>query len=202
MPLIDKSNIDYLDEVKSNQFHETPPYVTELRSPIIISNTGVIPNAPTDFDNHPKSENVFDILRKIRNKNVNKVVFATLNVNSLPNKFDQVKTFIQGNIDILIITESKLNETFPLGQFCIDDFTVPYRLDRNIHGGGVLIYVREDIPSKQLNIHVFPEGIFVEINLRQAKWLLFGSYHPPSQSEQYYFDYVGRALDMYSVNSV
>ena len=67
---------------------------------------------------------------------------------------------------------------------------------------GVLIYVRDDIFSKQLNIHVFPEdieGIFVEINLRKAKWLLFGSYHPPSQSDQYYFHCVGRALDMYSV---
>ena len=49
VPLIDKSNIEYLHEVTSNQPHEMPPYVTELRSPIVISNTGVIPNTPTDF---------------------------------------------------------------------------------------------------------------------------------------------------------
>ena len=37
-----------------------------------------------------------------------------------------------------------------------------------MEGGGVLIYVREDIPSKLLNKHVFPndiEGLFIEINL-------------------------------------
>ena len=56
-------------------------------------------------------------------------------------------------------------------------FSAPFRLDRNKFGGGVLIYVREDIPCKQLTKHILPdniEGIFVEINLRKTKWLLFG----------------------------
>ena len=44
--------------------------------------------------------------------------------------------------------------------------------------------------SKLLSKHNFPddiEGIFVEINLRKIKWLLFGTYHPPSQADNYYF---------------
>ena len=40
--------------------------------------------------------------------------------------------------------------------------------------------------------------MFIEINLRETKWLIFGSYHPPSQSDQYYFDNVGQALDTYN----
>ena len=107
-----------------------PQCVSDLRSNI-ISNTGV--NDKT-FDKNPKSENVFDVLKNIRIKNVNNIIFATLNVNSFPSKFDFVKTIIQENIDILIITESKLDETFPMGQFFVDGFTAPYRLDRNIHG--------------------------------------------------------------------
>ena len=39
VPLIDKSNIEYMEEVLPDQLHETPPHVTELRSTIIISNT-------------------------------------------------------------------------------------------------------------------------------------------------------------------
>ena len=77
---------------------------------------------------------------------------------------------------------------------------MPYRLDRNRNGGGVIIYVREDIPSKILRKHFFPndiEGIFVEINFRKSKWLLCGTYHPPSQSDQYYFDNIDKALDAY-----
>ena len=68
-------------------------------------------------------------------------------------------------------------------------------------GGGGLIYVREDIPSKLLNKHVFPndiEGIFIEVNLRKTKWLIFGTYHPPSQPDEFYFDSIGRALDVYN----
>ena len=86
---------------------------------------------------------------------------------------------------------TKFDGTFPEGQFVIDGYSTPFRLDRNIHVGGVLLYVREDNPCKQLSQHTFPddiEGVFVEINLRKTKWLLFGTYHPPSQSYNYYFD--------------
>ena len=63
-----------------------------------------------------------------------------------------------------------------------------------------MIFVRDDIPCKQLTKHTFPgdiEGIFVEINLRKIKWLLFGSYHPPSQNDNYFFDSVSKGLDLY-----
>ena len=60
--------------------------------------------------------------------------------------------------------------------------------------------MRDDIPCKQLTNHAFSEGIegiFVEINLRKAKWLLFGTYHPPNQKDNFYFRNVARALDIY-----
>ena len=139
-------------------------------------------------------------LRKIRIRNLRNIVLATLNINSIRNKLDQLKLAIIGNIDILVITETKLDETFSTANLMIDGFSKPYRRDRNCNGGGVLIYIREDIPSKELNIHFFPddiEGIFVELNFRKSKWLLFGSYHPPSQSDEYYFNKVSTSLDMY-----
>ena len=64
-----------------------------------------------------------------------------------------------------------------------------------------MIYVRDVIPSKLLTKHFFPndiEGLFVELNFRKCKWLLLGTYHPPSQSGQYFFENVDKALDMYS----
>ena len=77
---------------------------------------------------------------------------------------------------------------------------MPYRLGRNRNGGVVILYVREDIPSKVLRKHLFPndiEGTFVEINFRKSKWLLSGAYHSPSQSDQYYYDNIEKALDVY-----
>ena len=72
---------------------------------------------------------------------------------------------------------------------------------RNRNRGCVFIYVREDIPSRQLKIHNTPENIesiFIEINLIKTKWLFCGCYHPPSQSDQYFFENIGKTLDKYS----
>ena len=54
---------------------------------------------------------------------------------------------IKDNIDILLVSETKLHGTFPVGQLCIDGYSTPYRFDRSSHGGGLLLYIREDIPS-------------------------------------------------------
>ena len=52
-------------------------------------------------------------------------------------------------------------------------------MDRNIHGTGILFYVREDIPTKLLSVESLPtECFFVEINLRKRKWLVCCSYNP------------------------
>ena len=74
------------------------------------------------------------------------------------------------HIDILALTETNLEDTFPTVQFIVNGFSEPYRLDRNRKGGRVMVYIREDIPSKLLDKHVFPydmEGLFVELNLRK-----------------------------------
>ena len=34
--------------------------------------------------------------------------------------------------------------------------------------------------------------------MRKTKWLIFGTYHPPSQRDEFYFDSIGRALDVYN----
>ena len=105
-----------------------------------------------------------------------------------------------GMFDILVITETKLDNTFPVSQFHIDESSMPYRLDRNRNGGGVIVYVREDVPSKLLSKHCFKddiEGLFVELNFRKSKWLLGGIYHPPSQPDQYFFGSLDKTLDVY-----
>ena len=60
-----------------------------------------------------QEENSLDSLRKLRLRNVNKVIIGNININSLPAKFDQVKEAILKNNNILVITEAKLDDTFP-----------------------------------------------------------------------------------------
>ena len=54
-------------------------------------------------------------------------------------------------------------------------FKEPFRLDPNRNGGGVMIYIRDDIPSRLLLKHVFPsdiEGLYIELNFMKCKWLI------------------------------
>ena len=54
---------------------------------------------------------------------------------------------IKGNIDVLLISEIKIDDSFPNGNFLIDGFSMPCRLDRNSNDGRLMLFVREDIPS-------------------------------------------------------
>ena len=84
-----------------------------------------------------------------------------------------------------------MDNAFPVSQFHIDGYSKPYRSDRNRNGGGMIIYVREDIPNGMLTKHNFPdniEGLFIELNFRKSKCLLGGIYHPPSQPDQNFFN--------------
>ena len=59
---------------------------------------------------------------------------AQITVNSIRNKFESLVTGFQNKVDILLISETKLDETFPTTQFSFEGFTSPYRLDRNDFG--------------------------------------------------------------------
>ena len=57
------------------------------------------------------------ILKSIRQENTNNVVFAHININSLGNKFELLADQVKVNIDVLMISETKLMIVFPLGTF-------------------------------------------------------------------------------------
>ena len=103
-------------------------------------------------------------------KNLNRLLIGNLNINSVSNKFDQLKLFVSDKVDILIITETKSDSTFSTSEFLIECCREPFRFDSNRKEGDVLIYVREDILGVPLTNHKLAndiEGIFVELNLRK-----------------------------------
>ena len=119
------------------------------------------------------------ILKSIRQENTNKLVFAHININSLRNTFELLVDQVKGNIDVLMIFETKIDDSSLLGNFLTCRFSKPYRLDRDSLGGGILLYVREDIPTNLTEVETKPiEGFYVEINLLNDKWLINCSNNP------------------------
>ena len=62
-------------------------------------------------------ENDLLLLYKQKKSNHNRLIFSTLNANSIPNKLDDIRITIADFVDILVITESKLDQSFLESQF-------------------------------------------------------------------------------------
>ena len=45
-------------------------------------------------------------IKNLRLRNVNKVIIGNLNINSLPDKFDQLREIVLKYVDVLVITET------------------------------------------------------------------------------------------------
>ena len=125
-----------------------------------------------------------------------------LNINSIPNKFTGIMDLVKNNLDIFLISETKIDNSFPDAQFYCEGYSSPHRRDRvKGGGGGLIMYVNEDIPSRLLKEHHAPddiEVICVEINLRKEKWVIIGIYRPPSMNDTYFLDNLSRITDFYS----
>ena len=65
-------------------------------------------------------ESPFEILKKIQINNVNRVVIGHITITSIRNKFDMLSSMVKSNIDNLIVSETRLDSTFPQAQFRIE----------------------------------------------------------------------------------
>ena len=78
-----------------------------------------------------------------------------------------------------MIAETKIDGNFPIANFLIDGFSQLYRIDRNSSVGGIIQYLREDIPSNLLEVEPLSvEGFYVELKLWSENWLINCSYNP------------------------
>ena len=56
------------------------------------------------------------ILKSLRLKNINRLIWVHLNIIYVRNMFDFLVNITNNNIDILMISKTKLNSSFPVGQ--------------------------------------------------------------------------------------
>ena len=106
-----------------------------------------------------------------RLQNAKNVTIRALNVNSLRNKIGAVQELITNNIDICLLSETKIHETFPNQQFNINN-NKTFRRGRTKYGGGLLFYINENIPCKLINDEIIAidiEMIMFEFFVKTTK---------------------------------
>ena len=111
-----------------------------------------------------------------------------LNICSLTSKLDYLRSLLQrGNIDIFTLSETHLDDTVSDAELKIDNYKLE-RVDRNRRGGGVCVYIidnltyirRLDLESHEL------EALWIEIKLPNTKPILTGTFYRPPRSDAVY----------------
>ena len=189
------------DSEENSLISSPQPSVGVGRSTHLSSNSGdESSNDPEESDHEEDSDDPNILLNRLRANNINRPIIAHLNINFLDNKFEPLKSLIKDKVDILFLSETKLDATFPPNQFAIEGFSKAIRLDRNRFGGGVLFFIRDNLPFKELKSHNLPigvEGIFIELMMGKNKWLIMGGYNPHKDNIPYFLSKLGDELDKF-----
>ena len=80
-------------------------------------------------------------------------------------------------LNFFSILESKIYSFFPRGQFYVQGYLLPYRLDKTLTGSLILLYTRENIPP--ILIHTKIQWTFVLLKLKAKVCLLYFSFNSP-----------------------
>ena len=113
----------------------------------------------------------------LRLKFTKNLVFGHLNVNSVMNKFEALEFLIKDKFGVFLVSESKLDLSFPEDQSTIPGYKI-FRQDRDKYGGGLMFYINQNILCNKTEIFQFTSSIEVrtlEINLGKEKLLILGT---------------------------
>ena len=125
------------------------------------------------------------LLRKLRLKYPRNPVIGYLNIASLRNKIIDVREMISRLLlDYFVISETKLDSSFPSAQFHIGDYEIRNRRYIGKFGSGVIEFVKKGIITKRLeDLETnLSETVCTEITISKKRWFCISVYRPPSSS--------------------
>ena len=99
-----------------------------------------------------------------------------LNINSIRNKIVDLRIIMERCLpDLLVVIETKLNETFKTEILLVNGYKKPIRRDRTEHGGGIMLYARRGVVSKRVPVFETPaiELVSSELTVSKRKWIVF-----------------------------
>ena len=98
--------------------------IEEVKSQTNVSKIPISSNLP--FDNDANDDKQRNTLKNARLQHPQKVCLSHININSIRNKLDSLFGFTYDLVDFLAVSETKLDSSFPTGQFNLPGFRTPY----------------------------------------------------------------------------
>ena len=131
----------------------------------------------------------------------NSFSIACLNVRGFLSKYDEIKTLLNAsNLDVLGLCETFLDENVDKYEYMIDGYNAVAK-HRNKHGGGVLVFVKQNIKYESIDIKSSTdiESVWINIKHDKGNFVVGTMYRPPSASRDYYSGMLEQ-LDFVNVN--
>ena len=124
---------------------------------------------------------LFELLED-RNQQPDEGLIIHININSIQNKFDELKTPNDKlKSSIIFISETKIDHTYPNSQFQLNGYYL-YRCDRAKGDGGLIAYFSSKLPSKQVKLpkkYKTCEVLAIDTKVGNNNMLFVGIYRPP-----------------------
>ena len=91
---------------------KSPSYSIKRNEYYIHTDTILKFSAPEELDDAKIG------LKVMKENSTNKIIKGHLNINSLKDKFESLQFIINRNLDIVLLSETKLDDSFPSAQLC------------------------------------------------------------------------------------
>ena len=107
------------------------------------------------------NENAFESIRRFKLDHSKNMIISHYNINSIRNKFVEISPLLADlDIDILVIAETKIDQSFPSAQFSVQNYKL-YRQDRDDRGGGIMVYINDSVPHRLVKEYT---GVYMGID--------------------------------------
>ena len=114
-----------------NQIRKFWRPVEHLNEPLSLNNqsdkvehkvSGKLESPPSDPKIDRNTNGICE-LKQLRNQNPHRIIIGHLNINSIRNTFESLVRFVGNSLDILMVSETKIDDTFPESQFLIEGYS-------------------------------------------------------------------------------
>ena len=128
------------------------------------------------------------------------LTISHVNINSKTSPYRQheLHQFVETNhIDVLALTETKLDDTVHPDLYHIPYFHQPLTKHRTRHGGGTALYARTSLPVRRIPELELPgeEWIWAQINCQKTSIIIFCIYLPPNASAERQTEFLDKLTD-------
>ena len=146
---------------------------------------------------HPLYSSLHDNLQKYMH---NGILMASINVRSLLPKIEEIRILLSTtSMDLLCVCETWLDDSIGDSEIAVQGYSV-IRKDRNRHGGGVLVFIKDGIKFNSISCIKIAdiEAVFLEITSRCR--LVVGSLYRPPSAPSSYFDAILDCIEEIRLN--